>query len=108
MDDPFAINIAAVGDLIGDQINKIDSNSGVPDEGIESEKYDAYEVKTSDEDLLKLRDEYEERYAPYEAVLKTRVEKIRNSYLGKRSDNQWLPENDVPIASNLQFEAEET
>lgn len=106
--DPFAQNIAGVSDLVSNKTNKTSSDSGYSPEGATSEKYDALDLPMSDDELLKLRDEYEKRYAPYESVLKPRVEKIRNSYIGKRANGQWLVDNELPIAANLQFEAMET
>jgi len=107
--DPFALSIAAVGDLMVNPINKASRDAGIQPEGVEGEEYDALRVNESDEDLLKLRDEYEKRYAPYEAILRTRVDKIRASYLGRSRDHSiWLQAMDTAIASNLQFEAAET
>lgn len=106
--DPFAKSIAGVADLIGNDTNKVSTGVGSPYEGISGEKYDALKVTMSNEDLLKLRNDFEKRYAPYEGKLKPRVDRIRNSYLGKRPEGQWLTDNDLPIAANLQFEAEET
>lgn len=104
----FALNIEGVSDLVGNKTNKILNESGASPEGVESEKYDILEVSMSDEELLKLRDEYEKRYAPYEGKLKPRVDKIRNSYLGKTQSGVWLYDTDNPISANLQFEAMET
>lgn len=106
--DPFAQNIAGVADLIGSDTNKVSSGSGSPFEGPTGDRYDALKIDSPDEDLLKLRDDFEKRYAPYEGKLKPRVERIRNSYMGKRAAGQYLTDNDLPIAANLQFEAEET
>lgn len=106
--DPFAINVLGVEDLIKSKTNKVSPESGLPLEGAVSETYDILDVPMTDEELLKLRDEYEKRYAPYEGVLKPRVEKIRNSYTGKRASGQWIVDSELPIASNLQFEAMET
>lgn len=106
--DPFAQNIAGVADLIGNDTNKVSSGAGSPFEGASGERYDALKLDMTNEDLLKLRDDFEKRYAPYEGKLKPRVERIRNSYLGKRLQGQWLTDNDLPITANLQFEAEET
>ena len=106
--DSFSMNVAGVEDLIKNKTNKVNFGSDESPEGVEGEKYDAYEVKDTDEDLLKLRDEYEAAYAPYEAILKPRTENIRNSYLGKRPAGQWLADYELPITANLQFEAEET
>ncbi len=106
--DPFALNVAGVEDLVKNKTNKVSHDGFLEDEGVESEKFDAYKVSTPDIDLLKLREQFEERYAPYESVLKPRVEAIRNSYLGKNPAGQALSSGDLPISANLQFEAEET
>lgn len=104
----FAQNIAGVSDLIGNKTNKVPGDSGASPEGVESEKFDILDISMTDEELLKLRDEYEKRYAPYEGKLKPRVEKIRNSYLGKTDKGVWLYDTENPISANLQFEAMET
>lgn len=105
--DGFSANIAGVEDLVQNKTNKVLSDNSSP-EGIESEKFDVLDVTMTDEELLKLRDDYEKRYAPYEGRLKPRVEKIRNSYVGKKADGQYLVDTDIPISANLQFEALET
>ncbi len=106
--NPFALNVAGVQDLIANKTNKVPGQSGGSPEGVQGEKYDVYELKMTDEELLKLRDDYEKKYAPYEGKLKPRVDKIRESYLGKRPMGAYLVDTELPIASNLQFEAEET
>lgn len=106
--DPFALNVAGVEDLINNKTNKVSSTGGFSPEGAESEKYDSLDLPMDDADLLKLRDEYEKRYAPYESILTPRVKKITNSYLGRRADGQYLVDTELPIAANLQFQAMET
>lgn len=106
--DPFSINVAGVTDLISNPINKTQSGAGQTVEGATSEKRDSLDVDMDDVALLKLRNEYEKQYAPYEGKLKPRVEKIRNSYLGKHANGQYLVDTELPMAANLQFEAEET
>ena len=105
--DPFALQIGAVGDLIENKTNKVPTGL-LNEEGVESEKFDALDLPMSDEELLKLRDQYEKVYAPYEAILKPRVKKIYESYTGKRGYGQWLTDTETPLAANLQFEAMET
>lgn len=105
--EPFALNVLGVTDLVQNRTNKIDSESGYSPEGVVSDKYDAFELKMSDLELLALRDEWEKRYAPYETKHKRIVEKNKESYLGKKANGQWLAGEDN-IAANLQFEAEET
>ena len=105
--DPFSLNVRGVTDLVENDTNKTPSGAGSPDEGAIGDKYDALRLDMKDEELLKLRDQYEQDYAPYEAALKPIFVRNLESYLGKRADGQWLvPEG--PLAANLQFEAEET
>lgn len=106
--DAFSLNVAGVQDLVENPINKVQGQGNISPEGVSTEKKDAYTVDMDDQELLKLRDEYEKAYAPYEGKLKPRVDKIRDSYLGRRPQGQFLTDTDVPIAANLQFEATET
>ena len=104
--DNFGLNILGVTDLVQNPLNKAE---GVTDgkEGTASEKYDAYKLSMTDEELLKLRDEWERKYATYETRMKKIFEANKESYLGKRANGQWLA-GDENIAANIQFEAEET
>lgn len=105
--DPFALNVRGVTDLVENPINKIPSASDGSPEGVSGEKYNALSLDLTDAELLKLRDEYEKKYASYEGKMKPIFERNLESYLGKKKDGQWLV-SDGPIAPNLQFEAEET
>lgn len=105
--DPFALNIRGVTDLVENPINKVNTSADGSPEGAEGDRYDVLTLEMSDEDLLKLRDEYEKRYAPYVSRMKPIWERNLGSYLGRRADGQWLVETG-PTAANLQFEAEET
>lgn len=105
--DPFALNVRGVTDLVENPINKVKgANAGNP-EGQSTERYDTLSIDMSDAELLRLRDDYESRYAAYEGKMKPVWEKNFESYLGKRKDGQWLSP-DGPVAANLQFESEET
>jgi len=106
--NPFSLNVLGVTDLIQNETNKVSSTSGFSPEGQTGEHADVLSIDKTDEQLLLLRDEFEKKYSPYEGKLKPRVEKIRESYLGKRAQGQWLVDTELPIAANLQFEAEET
>ena len=108
MPNPFEMNVLGVQDLIENPTNKTQGQDSGSPEGVAGEKYDVLDIDAKDEDLLKLRDEYEKRYAPYEGLLKPRVKKIKNSYEGKRPQGQYLVDTELPIAANLQFEAMET
>ena len=107
MADPFEINIQGARSLVADKTNKIPAGSFNNPEGEAGERIGALSLKLSDEELLKLRDEYELKYAPYESKLKIIWERNESSYLGKKKDGQWL-NPDGPAAANMQFEAEET
>lgn len=104
---PFALNVKGVSDLVQNPTNKVDSAEGESPEGQTGQRFDALAFNMSDERLLKLRDEMEKKYAPYEGRIKKVWERNLESYLGKRKDGQWLDESG-PVAANLQFEAEET
>lgn len=106
--NPFSLNVRGVQDLVENQTNKVPGTGGQSPEGVVSEKFDVLAVSMTDEELLKLRDQYEKRYAPYEGKLKPRVKKIRESYQGKRASGQYLVDTEEPIDANIQFEAEET
>lgn len=105
--DPFTLSIAGVDQLVSSDKNKHPSGSNNNPEGVESDKFDALTLNMSDADLLKLRSEWEARYAPYESKIKPLFDRNLESYLGKRKDGQWLV-SEGPLAGNLQFEAEET
>lgn len=105
--DPFALNIRGVTDLVENPINKVPGNDSASAEGQSGDRYDALAFNMSDEDLLRIRDDYESRYAPYEGKMKPVWTRNLESYLGKRADGQWLS-SEGPVAANLQFEAEET
>ncbi len=106
--DPFSMNILGVQDLIENDTNKIGKGDGSFYEGAVSDKYGVLTLKMDDEALLKLRTEWEKRYATYESQIKPIFERNLESYIGKKKDGKWLYNNDEPIAANLQFEAEET
>jgi hypothetical protein len=106
--DPFSLNIKGATDLVNNRTNKIDDAGQGTVEGVTGEKYGSLTLSLPDEDLLKLRTEWEKRYAPYETKMKQVFERNKESYIGKRQNGQWLTDYDLPIAANLQFEAEET
>lgn len=105
--DPFALNVRGVGDLVENSTNKVATGDGTTPEGAVSDRYDALRLDMTDKELLKLRDDMEKRYGPYEAKMKPIFVRNLESYLGKRADGQWLTPQG-PVAANLQFEAEET
>ncbi len=106
--DPFSLNVEGVQDLVGNQTNKIDSTTTGSPEGAASDKYGALTLDLTDAELLLLRTEWEKRYADYEPRIKRIAARNKESYIGKRENGNWLADGDLPIAANLQFEAEET
>ncbi len=106
--DPFSLNIGGVADLVSNETNKTDFTRNGLEEGPVGEKYGTLSLSMTDEELLKLRDEWELKYAPYESKIKQIFERNKESYIGKRTNGQWLTDSDLPISANLQFEAEET
>lgn len=106
--DPFALNIRGVTDLVENQTNKVDVGSALNPEGVVSDKYGVLELKMEDAELIRLKDEWIKRYATHQKKMDVIFERNLESYLGKRKDGQWLASDGTPIAANLQFEAEET
>ena len=106
--DPFSLNIAGVQNLVESDTNKIGKGDGSFYEGAVSDKYGVLTLKMDDEALLKLRTEWEKRYATYESQITPIFERNLESYIGKKKDGKWLYDKGEPISANLQFEAEET
>ncbi len=105
--DPFSLNVIGVTDLVQNHTNKVTRGGGFSPEGVTGEKVEGLDLDMNDEELLKLRDEWEKAYAPHEAKMKVIFARNKESYLGKKADGQWLA-GEGTITANLQFEAEET
>ena len=103
MDDPFALNIQGVQNLISSGENKV-RNGENQDEGVESEYIDILELPMTDEELRALKNKWEGLSSPYTALIKPRQEKNKIYYLGMQKSTQ----TGSVAASNLLFEAEET
>ena len=103
----FSLNIAGVSDLVQSGVNKVSGSGGESPEGSSSERFDVLDLDLTDEELLKLRDNWEKAYAPYEGKLKPTFTRNLKSYLGRQTDNTLAGEENV-MAANLQFESEET
>ncbi len=100
--DPVQLNIDGASQLIGSTLNKIAGDSSSNDYD------DALSLKLSDEELLKLKSRWIEDYKPYETKLKTKQDRNKTYYLGTQNNVQSPNNQDLPVASNLIFEAEET
>jgi hypothetical protein len=77
-------------------------------EGAQSnEREDVLTLKMDDEDLLRLKSQWENKYRGYDGRIKPRQDTIKAFYLGKQNEGGPTVASE-PIASNLLFEAEET
>jgi len=108
MSDPFQDNIDGVTQLITSDTNKLRTKGNLDVEGKVGEELDVLDLPMSDTKLLKLRDEWENQYAPYESKVAIPI-RARNlkSYLGRNALGE-VPGDDEIVAANLQFESEET
>ncbi len=104
---PFALSIRGVADLIENDTNKTGKGDFSNPEGLTSDKFDSLSLDLPDSELLRIKNDYEKRYAAYEAKIQPIWDRNLESYLGKRKDGSWLTQGG-PVAANLQFEAEET
>ena len=104
-DDSFIKNILGVGNLIDSSDNKtLLGNKN--DEGIDGEYVDVLSLDMSDEELLKLRDNYEAKSSPYTSKVKPRQELNKIYYKGRQLKNGGISDRVIP--SNLIFESVET
>jgi hypothetical protein len=104
--DAFSENIRGVSDLIGSDTNKVFRSNDSP-EGPEGDKLDTLDLPKSDKELLRLKNDWENAYAPYEGRYKEIPKRNLRSYLGVDKAGKLIGELDGG-AANLQFEAEET
>jgi hypothetical protein len=106
--DNFTLNVLGPTELIESDTNKVRAKGSDSPEGKVGDEMDVLDLPMSDEKLLKLRDDWESAYAPYESkvAIPTRARNLK-SYLG-RNPNGEVPTEDEVVAANLQFESEET
>lgn len=102
--DAFTENILGAQALVYDDTNKISSLGGI-EEGT-SDEIDSLELPKSDEELLSLRDEYENASNGYYPRIKTRQERNRLYLKGKQRNGTTMEDRVVP--KNLLFEATAT
>lgn len=107
MDDPVSLNVKGVQDLVGSKTNKVGTGVAGTQEG-EGEKIDEFTLKLDDEELIALAQEWTAKYGAYEGKIKPRQEANKTYYLGKQKMGSPNDVDDIPISSNLLFEAEET
>jgi hypothetical protein len=102
--DSFTQNILGVNDLVSNNTNKADDSGSLKDPV--GSLVDALELKMTDEELIEIKTGWEQEYAPYGGKIEARQNRNKTNYLGLQQGNG--AENDLPVASNLLFEAEET
>lgn len=104
--DPIEQNIQGVQQLVGSKTNKVSFESS-GNEGPQGEKQDILVLDLTDDELLKLKNKWEDKYKSYEAKIKEKQERNKSYYLGQQLKGSPISTN-FPIASNILFEAEET
>lgn len=105
MADAFQANIDGVENLISSGINKTRDSDAIS-EGTDGDLIDYLELPKSDEELLKLKDEYESKHSAYYLKVKPRQDKNKLYYAGKQRRTE--TDTEKVVSSNLIFEAEET
>lgn len=100
--DPFSLNILGVQNLVESDTNKT-SNNPVEEIG---ELTDALELKMSDEELLKLRDEWQSKHDGYYPKIEPRTKQNKIYYAGAEYKSGL--QSTKGVSSNLIFEAQET
>lgn len=102
--DAFQLNIDGVANLINSPVNK--NMSSGSQEGIVGDHVSAYSLEMDDTELVKLANTWTRNNAEYDAKIDKRSKKNNTYYLGLQQSAS--SQSEVPVASNLLFEAEET
>lgn len=106
-ENAFDLNVRGASNLVESSTNKLAQGESVTPEGVAGPKVDILDLPMTDVELLRLKRDWEKRYAPYEAKIKPIFQENIQSYLGKTSALSLADKNKI-TAANLQFEAEET
>lgn len=101
--DGFATNVFGVANLIESPINKIERN--VDDQAI-GEGVGILDLQKTDEELLKLKDEWQSKHDGYYPPIQSRTKLNKLYYQGRQHGAGVY--NKHGVSSNLIFEAEET
>lgn len=104
-EDAFDMNILGAVSLVNDGTNKTGMLSDV-EEGITGDYEDILELPMSDEELLSLRDEYEEASNSYYPTIQVR-QKVNKAYL-KGKQHAGTTQGAKPVPKNILFEATAT
>ena len=102
--DLFQLNIDGVKNLVGSNTNKTFVDAG-DSEGVEGQEEDVLSVDLSDEELLELRDQYENEHSGYYPKIKSRQEQNKMYLQGRQRSKSG---KDMPVSANLLFEATAT
>ena len=105
MPDAFEKNILGALSLVNDDTNKVGMSSDV-EEGVDGDYEDILELPMSDDELLSLRDEYENKSNGYYPKIKTRQQRNKIYLKGNQRNNSSQDGRVVP--KNLLFEATAT
>ncbi len=105
--DAFQLNIDGVENLIGSETNKVSSLEDVR-EGVEGDEVDELELDMSDEELLRLSREYENKNSLYygKEGIEGRQKQNKSYLYGRQKQSNSQGSKTVP--SNLLFEATAT
>lgn len=103
--DAFTENILGAQSLVNDDTNKTGMSTDI-EEGIDSDYEDVLELPMSDEELLSLRDEYENKSNGYYPKIKARQQKNKLYLKGKQ--RSFTGQTDLVVPKNLLFEATAT
>lgn len=103
--DSFVQNILGATSLVGDDTNKIKDSQDV-EEGIASDYEDDLELPMSDEELLQLKQEWENKSNGYYPKIKARQN--RNKLYLKGRQRNFTSDEDRVVPKNLLFEATAT
>lgn len=105
--DSFELNIMGAQNLVGSDTNKVLGGGG-SEEGVSGNEEDYLKVNLSDEELLKLRDQYEIEHQNYYPKIKSQQEQNKKYLSGMQHSQSTSQGGKKPISSNLLFEATAT
>lgn len=106
--DPIALSVQGVNQLVSSKMNKVEQNASQTLEGVDGDKIDELTLKLDDTELLALAKDWELQYMGYETTQSEKGKRNKTYYLGRQKDGTPSDVKDMPIAGNLIFEAEET
>lgn len=103
--DAFDLNIAGAMSIVSDDTNKVKDSPDL-EEGVDGDYEDNLELPMSDEELLRLKEEWEAKSNGYYPKIKQRQQRNKTYLKGKQRN--FTSQEDRVIAKNLLFEATAT